>query len=107
MLLLSHQIETELRGRGDKASLRRTPEEGRRIADPRKQEAPASRRESRGRSPQGKEVWSRVRALYREKRGDRDSDGRREDYQRREGWGCQGSAPGKCHSEPGEGRVRT
>lgn len=23
----------------------------------------------------------------------------------REGWGCQGSAPGKCHSEPGEGRV--
>lgn len=24
----------------------------------------------------------------------------------REGWGCQGSALGKCHSEPGEGRVR-
>lgn len=24
----------------------------------------------------------------------------------REGWGCQGSARGKCHSEPGEGRVR-
>lgn len=42
-----------------KASLRGTPEEGKRIADPRKPEAPASRRESRGRSPQGKEVWSR------------------------------------------------
>ncbi|XP_021063276.1 uncharacterized protein LOC110328219 [Mus pahari] len=25
---------------------------------------------------------------------------------RREGWGCRGSARDKCHSEPGEGRVR-
>lgn len=24
----------------------------------------------------------------------------------KEGWGCQGSVRGKCHSEPGEGRVR-
>lgn len=23
----------------------------------------------------------------------------------REGWGCLGSVRGKCHSEPGEGRV--
>lgn len=41
-----------------KSSLRGTPEEGSRTANLRKPEAPASRRESRGRSPQGKEVWS-------------------------------------------------
>lgn len=30
----------------------------------------------------------------------------REDSGQSEGWGCQGSAQGKCHSKLGEGRVR-
>lgn len=87
-----------------KASLRGTPEEGKRIADPRKPEAPASRRESRGRSPQGKEVWSRSQGELPREEGNKDSDGRREDYQAERGVGLPGQCPGQMSLRAGGGK---
>lgn len=50
-------------------------------------------------------MWSRVGESCLEKWGDSDSDGRKVGQTER-GVGLPGSAPGKCHSEPGEGRLR-